>query len=81
MQNRSAIVYEALQIHGGIRYICADMYGMPVEGLYRDVRLMRIVEGTSEIQMHIIGRSLFTDMRQSTLNQSSVPDTLLVIYQ
>jgi acyl-CoA dehydrogenase len=42
----------AVQIHGGAGYI-AD-YG--IERLYRDVRLFRIYEGTSQIQQLIIAR-------------------------
>ncbi|WP_375286531.1 acyl-CoA dehydrogenase family protein [Sphingomonas sp.] len=42
----------AVQIHGGAGYI-AD-YG--IERLYRDVRLFRIYEGTSQIQQVIIAR-------------------------
>lgn len=42
----------AVQIHGGAGYI-AD-YG--IERFYRDVRLFRIYEGTSEIQRTIIAR-------------------------
>jgi acyl-CoA dehydrogenase len=42
----------AVQIHGGAGYI-AD-YG--VERLYRDVRLFRIYEGTSQIQQLVIAR-------------------------
>jgi acyl-CoA dehydrogenase len=42
----------AVQIHGGAGYI-AD-YG--IERLYRDVRLFRIYEGTSEIQQLVIAR-------------------------
>jgi acyl-CoA dehydrogenase len=44
----------AVQIHGGLGY----MRGVPVERFYRDVRLFRIYEGTSEIQKLIIGRAL-----------------------
>ena len=44
----------AVQVHGGTGY----MRGVPVERLYRDVRLMRLYEGTSEIQRLIIGRAL-----------------------
>jgi acyl-CoA dehydrogenase len=47
----------ALQIHGGMGY----MKECPVEFFYREVRLMRIVEGTSEIQRQIIARSLLKD--------------------
>ena len=42
----------AVQIYGGAGYI-AD-YG--IERLYRDVRLFRIYEGTSQIQQLIIAR-------------------------
>jgi len=44
----------AVQIHGGSGY----MHGVPVERIYRDVRLLRLYEGTSEIQQLIIGSNL-----------------------
>lgn len=44
----------AVQIHGGSGY----MRGVPVERIYRDVRLLRLYEGTSEIQRLIIGSGL-----------------------
>ncbi|WP_459547062.1 acyl-CoA dehydrogenase family protein [Nocardia sp. X0981] len=44
----------AVQIHGGTGY----MRDVPVERLYRDVRLLRLYEGTSEIQRLIIGGQL-----------------------
>ena len=42
----------AVQIHGGAGY----MADYPVERLYRDARLFRIYEGTSQIQQLIIAR-------------------------
>lgn len=48
------IVDQALQIHGGTGVVV----GTPVERLYRDVRALRIYEGTSEIQKLVIARSL-----------------------
>lgn len=45
---------EAIQIHGGMGL----MDELPLERLWRDARLERIWEGTSEIQRHIISRSL-----------------------
>jgi acyl-CoA dehydrogenase len=47
----------AVQIHGGLGY----MRGVPAERMYRDARLFRIYEGTSEIQKLIIGRALVRD--------------------
>ena len=44
----------AVQIHGGTGY----MREVPVERIYRDVRLLRLYEGTSEIQRLIIGGNL-----------------------
>ncbi len=44
----------AVQVHGGAGY----MRGVPVERIYRDVRLLRLYEGTSEIQRLIIGGAL-----------------------
>jgi acyl-CoA dehydrogenase len=43
-----------VQIHGGTGY----MRGVAVERIYRDVRLLRLYEGTSEIQRLIIGSNL-----------------------
>jgi len=44
----------AVQVHGGAGY----MRGVPVERIYREVRLLRLYEGTSEIQRLIIGGGL-----------------------
>jgi acyl-CoA dehydrogenase len=48
------VVDQALQIHGGSGLIAGSM----MERLYRDVRALRIYEGTSEIQKIIIAREL-----------------------
>lgn len=45
---------KALQVHGGLGYI-ADY---PIERFYRDARITRIYEGTSEIQKKIIAGQL-----------------------
>ena len=44
-----------LQVHGGMGW----MKDTRTEGFYRSLRVMRIVEGTSEIQRMMIARSLF----------------------
>ncbi|MBI5115730.1 acyl-CoA dehydrogenase family protein [Candidatus Poribacteria bacterium] len=53
--NRAADV--AVQVHGGMGY----MKELPIERVYRGVRALRIVEGTSEIQRFIIARSLLQE--------------------
>jgi len=45
---------EAIQIHGGMGL----MDELPLERIWRDARVERIWEGTSEIQRHIISREL-----------------------
>jgi acyl-CoA dehydrogenase len=55
MVNRAAD--SALQIHGGMGY----MKESPIERVYRDVRLTRIFEGTSEVQRMVIARELLKD--------------------
>ncbi len=44
-----------LQIHGGMGL----MDDLPIERFWRDARVERIWDGTSEIQRHIIGREIF----------------------
>jgi acyl-CoA dehydrogenase len=48
------IIDEALQIHGGQGLVSGSI----MERLYRDIRALRIYEGTSEIQKLIIAREL-----------------------
>jgi acyl-CoA dehydrogenase len=55
MVNR--VVDSALQIHGGMGY----MKESPIERIYRDMRLYRIFEGTSEVQRMVIARELLKD--------------------
>ncbi len=55
MVNR--VADRALQIHGGMGY----MREFPIERIYREVRVLRIVEGTSEIQRFIISRFLLNE--------------------
>lgn len=45
---------EAIQIHGGMGL----MEELPLERIWRDARVERIWEGTSEIQRHIVSRAL-----------------------
>ena len=45
---------EAIQIHGGMGL----MDELPLERIWRDARIERIWDGTSEIQRHIISRGL-----------------------
>ncbi|ODR79569.1 acyl-CoA dehydrogenase [Haladaptatus sp. W1] len=46
---------EAIQVHGGAGYVTDH----PVERYYRDARITKIYEGTSEIQKNIISDDLF----------------------
>ena len=48
------IIDQAVQIHGGTGVVVGNI----VERLYRDVRSLRIYEGTSEIQRLVIAREL-----------------------
>jgi acyl-CoA dehydrogenase len=52
MANR--VIDRALQVHGGMGY----MKEFPIERMYRDARILRIYEGTSEVQRMIIAGDL-----------------------
>ena len=51
------VVDSAVQIHGGMGY----MREAGIETTYRDARIVRIYEGTSEIQRNIIAGQLLKD--------------------
>ena len=51
------VTHQAIQVHGGYGYV--KEYA--VERYYRDVRVMEIYEGTSEVQRLVIARSLLRD--------------------
>jgi alkylation response protein AidB-like acyl-CoA dehydrogenase len=53
------IIDAAVQLHGGLGVV----RGVKVEELYREIRPLRIYEGTSEIQKLIISRELLKDPR------------------
>ena len=53
------ITDRALQLHGGYGYI----QDLPIERYVRDARILRIFEGTSEIQKIIIARSIINDFQ------------------
>jgi alkylation response protein AidB-like acyl-CoA dehydrogenase len=55
------VIDEAVQLLGGRGITC----GNRLEYLYRDMRQLRIIEGTSEIQKHTIARRI---LREGTLN-------------
>ena len=55
------IADEALQIHGGMGL----MSDLPLERIWRDARVERIWEGTSEIQRMIISRSILRPLEQA----------------
>ena len=50
----ACVTDEAIQIHGGMGL----MAELPLERFWRDARVERIWDGTSEIQRHIISRAL-----------------------
>jgi acyl-CoA dehydrogenase len=56
------IIDSAVQIHGGAGLVS----GTVVERLYRDIRALRIYEGTSEIQKLVIAGQLMKELQKST---------------
>ncbi|MDP6563691.1 MAG: acyl-CoA dehydrogenase family protein [Alphaproteobacteria bacterium] len=54
------IADRAVQVHGGYGYVAE----YPVERLYRDARLLRIFEGTSQIMQLVIAREALKEHRR-----------------
>src|SRR4051794_609146 len=54
-------VDRAVQVHGGMGYLRTT----PVERFYRDARLFRLYEGTSEVQRVIVGGALLREAGMS----------------
>jgi alkylation response protein AidB-like acyl-CoA dehydrogenase len=50
----SSVVDRALQLHGGYGYL----QDYPIERLFRDLRVHRILEGTNEVMRMIVGRDM-----------------------
>ena len=50
----AVVADEAIQVHGGMGL----MDELPLERIWRDARIERIWDGTSEIQRHIVSRGL-----------------------
>lgn len=63
-------VDEALQIHGGSGYI----KGITVERLYRDARVTRIYEGTSEVQKIVIAGQLLGKLGKKSSKADGKPE-------
>jgi acyl-CoA dehydrogenase len=61
------VIDQAVQIHGGV----GVLRGSAVERLYRDIRALRIYEGTSEIHQVIIARMLLGGERARQESRSS----------
>ncbi|MEB3286117.1 MAG: acyl-CoA dehydrogenase family protein [Vampirovibrionales bacterium] len=53
-EGANKVAADALQLHGGYGFIEEQ----PISKIYRDVRVMTLYEGTSQIQKLIIGRNL-----------------------
>ena len=54
------ITDKALQLHGGYGFI----QDLPIERYVRDARILRIFEGTSEVQKIIIARTVLHELKQ-----------------
>jgi acyl-CoA dehydrogenase len=58
-ESAQQVIDAAVQMHGG----AGVTKGVKVEELYREIRALRIYEGASEVQRHIIARDLLKERR------------------
>ena len=56
-ESAQRVIDDAVQLFGGMGVVS----GHPVERLYREIRALRIYEGTSEIQKLILAEQLLTE--------------------
>lgn len=56
-ESAQQVIDKAVQLFGGLGVV----HGVPVETLYRDIRALRIYEGTTEVQKLVIANSVMTD--------------------
>jgi acyl-CoA dehydrogenase len=61
-ESAQRIIDKAVQLHGGL----GVLEGSEVEKLYREIRPLRIYEGTTEIQKLVIARALLSDDKPSS---------------
>ena len=61
-ESAQTIIDKAVQLHGGL----GVLEGSEVEKLYREIRPLRIYEGTTEIQKLVISRALLSDEKRSS---------------
>ena len=54
------VIDAAVQLHGGMGVVS----GVPVERLYREIRALRIYEGTTEIQKLVIASQVLANAQQ-----------------
>jgi acyl-CoA dehydrogenase len=53
------VIDAAVQLHGGMGVVS----GVPVERLYREIRALRIYEGTTEIQKLVIASQVLAEAK------------------
>jgi acyl-CoA dehydrogenase len=69
------IIDRAVQIHGGLGVV----RGVAVERLYREIRALRIYEGTTEIQRVVIATRMLQKERQEQATEAAAKEPVVVI--